>query len=132
MNQKQIESTIEILKNKLEMLQSNTSLGSGAQDFIKLLKLADTDEDVAKRLSELGTASRSDFVAFGKEKGFNFTKADVDTVADEIFGASDELSNHDLEQVAGGTTVALAAIAAGASVVSAGVAVATLIGVTNN
>jgi len=103
MNKEQSESKIETLKNKIEMLQSNTSLSSGAQDLVKLLNLANTDEDVATRLDELGTTSKAELIAYGKEKGFNFTEEDIDTINNELFGASDELSGDELEQVAGGT-----------------------------
>lgn len=116
---KEQSKKIEIIKNKLEMQQSNASLSSGAEDFIKLLNLAGTDEDVAKYIGKLGTGSRAELIAYGKEKGLNFTEEDMDNVGDEIFSASNELSDEDLEQIAGGVI----GLVAGAAVVSAGAAV---------
>ena len=98
MNKEQLEK----LKSKIEMHQNNTSLSSGAQDFIKLLNLGETDEVAAKRLNELSRAPKAEVIAYGKEKGLHFTEEDMKVVTDEILEASDELSDVDLENVAGG------------------------------
>jgi len=128
MNKEQNEQ-FETLKNKYEMLQSNDSLSSGAKDYARLLNLADTDEDVAKRLGELGTISSAKVIAYGKEKGFVFTEEDMEDVGNEIFGASNKLSNDDLEQVAGGAQArtVVGAVSLGVGVVSLGISVATAV-----
>lgn len=106
------EEQIEVFKEKLERLQSSVSLSLEAQDLVKLLILVGADEDVKKRLSELGTATKAELIAYGKEKEFNFTEEDIDAVGNELFAASDELTDDDLEQVASGMTVDLAAVVA--------------------
>jgi len=104
---------IEILKNKIGVLQSNDSLSLGAQNLVKLLSLSDTDEDVAKRLNELSTTSKAEFINYGKEKGLDFTEEDMNVISNELFGASDELTDADLEDVAGGITAVVAAAVGG-------------------
>ena len=112
------EKQIEVFKKKIEILQSNDSLSLGAQALVKLLSLIGTDADVKKQLNELGTETKAELIAYGKEKGFDFTEEDVDAVGNEIFGASDELSDDDLKQVASGGIVSLGTVVAN---ISAGV-----------
>ena len=92
----------KVLKDRLETLKSNASLSEGVQNFIKLLGVAETDEEVSKRLHELGKSSPADLIAYGKEKGFNFSKEDLGVVSQELFKGSDEFSDDDLANVAGG------------------------------
>ena len=80
------------------------STSPGAQAFYALLKLAETDKEVEKRLEELGEGTSQELIAYAKEKGFIFSEQDLDDVGKDILDPSDELSDEELEIVAGGTT----------------------------
>ena len=61
-----------IIKDRVhKMRQPDTSLSPGAQEFGKLVKLGDTDEEVGKRLSGFTLGSADELIAYGKEKGIN-------------------------------------------------------------
>ena len=104
------------------MRQPDASLSPGAQEFGKLVKLGDTNEEVGKRLAEFTLGSADELVAYGKEKGFNFNRQDMKDFADSIMQPSDGLSEEELEMAAGGCigAIAVAVYAAAAVVISAG------------
>ena len=96
----------------------------GARAFYALLELAETDSEVANRLEELGGGSRQELIAYGREKGFVFDEQDLDTVGKDILQPTDELSEEELEMVAGGASVIifLGLIAFGGAVILAAAA----------
>jgi len=116
------DKALQSIKGRIQKIQqSEASLSPGVKDFYKLIELSDKNEEVAKRLAELGTGTPEELIAYGKEKGFIFDKQDMKSVANEIIEPKDELSEEELEQVAGG--VVLAFLMAGAAV--AGFAIAS-------
>ena len=100
----------QLLKNKIhiKLQQSDDSRSPGAQNLYALMKMAETDEEIAKRLEELETATPEELIAYGKEKGFSFSEQDIQDFGKDILKPSDELSEDELELAAGGTTVLVA------------------------
>ena len=94
----------ELLLGRVQkrMAQPDVPLSPGAQAFYALMKLAETDEEVAKRLEELASCTAEELIAYGKEKGFIFDKQDMLDVGKDILDPSEELSEEDLEMAAGG------------------------------
>jgi len=70
-------------------------------------KLAETDAEVEKRITE-ASKSPQELIAYGKEKGFTFDTDDMKEVAIKLMEQEEELSDDELEAVAGGLTVAIA------------------------
>ena len=103
------ERLLKLMGGRLKHSQRlNSALSSGARDFYALIKLAETDEETAKRLEELNTGTPEELIAFGKEKGFVFNEQDMQDFGKGILEQSDELDDEELELVAGGTTVLVA------------------------
>ena len=97
----------ELLKSRLQkkLVQPDVSLSLGARDFFALMKLAETDEEVARRLEDLTAGSQEapeELIAYGKEKGFVFDRQDMLAIGKDILEPSDELSDDELELAAGG------------------------------
>jgi len=109
-----------------------TSMSDGAKQFMEFSKLADADTEVAKRITEL-YKSPQEMITYGKEKGFSFDTNDMEEVAKKLMEHDEELSDDELEAVAGGVTllaVGVGAILVFSAVVSVGsVAAAAAIGV---
>jgi len=89
----------------------------GAKAFFSLVKLAETDEDVALRLNELAEATPEELIAYGADLGFVFTEQDMLDIGKDILEPSDELSDEDLELVAGGSVSLFLAVGVAAVVV---------------
>ena len=115
---------LQLLKTNVQKFsqQPDVPLGPGALELYKFMKLADTDESVAKRLTELSAAAPEELIAYGKEQGFIFNVQDMQAVSKDILKPSDELSDEELQLVAGGdpTLTAFAVVSFG--VVASGVA----------
>ena len=110
--------------SKWKNIESVQTLSSGAKQFMAFSKLADADAETAKQIAEL-SKNPQDLIAYGKEKGFDFDEKDIKEVAKELMEQEEELSDEELESVAGGVTLFLAvAIIAGVVAVSAGVGAA--------
>ena len=103
------DKTLKLLKNRAhnKLHRPDDALSPGAWDFYALMKLAETDEETAKRLAELSMGAPKELIAYGKEKGFTFSERDIQAVGEDILEPSDELSDEELELAAGGTTVLL-------------------------
>ena len=125
----------QLLQNRLQKVQQPAAPQSpGVQAFFALTKLAETDESVAKQLEEIGTDAIDDLITYGAEKGFIFTAQDMAEVGKEILAPSDELSDEELEMVAGGTSLlaisvvgiflGIGAVVAGSVVVGGGLGAA--------
>ena len=81
------------------------------------------DDELSAKVKEAGTDADK-LIELGKEKNFEFTRQDMKDMNDQMGTSTEELSDEDLEKVAGGFVTATAVIVA-ASVASAGAAVAT-------
>ena len=98
---------IKALETKLKELEaSKESMSAGAKQFMEFSKLAETEPEVEKRITE-ASKSPQELIAYGKEKGFVFDTDDMKEVAKKLMEQEDELSDEELEAVAGGVTVAV-------------------------
>ena len=99
----------EMLKSRLQQAQREpgASQSPGVKEFFALMKLGESDEAVGKRLDELSGGTPEELIAYGKEKGFLFSREDMLDIGKDILEPSDELSDEELELVAGGTTMGL-------------------------
>ncbi len=78
------------------------------------------DQELKKKAKEIGMNDLDGIIALAKENGFDITKEDFEAAAKE-FESNNELSDEDLEQVAGGVVtvgLALAAVSTAAAVTS--------------
>lgn len=69
------------------------------------------DEDLKKKAQDRGLDNVDEMVALAQENGFDVTREDYKKLAEEV-KSSEELTDDDLEQVAGGLATTLAAGAA--------------------
>ena len=100
------EKAQQLIKSRIQKLQeSKAALSPGAAAFSNLIELSERDEEVAKRINELGSGTKEELIAYGKEKGFIFTEEDMRSVANEIMEPKNELSEDELERVAGGAVI---------------------------
>ena len=114
----------QIIEAKWKEIEAGKeSLSAGAKQFIAFSQLADTDPEVAKRITE-ASKSPQEMVAYGKEKGFTFDAQDMEEVAKKLMEQEEELSDEELEAVAGGTTLFVLLVVAGMGAVGAAVGVA--------
>lgn len=79
------------------------------------------DEEVKKRAKDIGLNDLDGQIAYGKELGFEFTVDDMRALAEEVGVTEDELSEEQLERIAGGaaTTTAVVVGATAATAVGA-------------
>ena len=129
------DKALELLKAKAQkkLEEPDVSKSPGAEAFYALLKLGEDDESVAERLAELASCAPEELIAYGKEKGFDFSEVDIQAAGEYILEPSNELSEEELELAAGGTTVLLfvGILAFGAFALgTAGVAVAVAFAVS--
>ena len=103
------DSAVKMLNAKLQekAARPEAAKSPGTQAFLTLTKLADTDENVAKRLEELAEGTPEELIAYGAQMGFVFTKQDLVDIGKDVLEPTDELSEEELELVAGGLTVTL-------------------------
>ena len=106
------------------------------ENFKKFGQLCAEDPKIREKVKEIGVENIDGWIAYSKnELGLEFTKEDMQTLANEV-GPVDEMSEEQLEQVAGGFVSATAAavvgavaggVSAAAGVASAVVAVGTAV-----
>lgn len=99
------------------------------EDLKKFGKMCEEDSNVRAKAKEIGIDNVDGQIAYAKELGLVFTKQDMETLAKEVgITGKDELSEEDLEKVAGGVvTVTVGALVGGfAAAVSAAAAVGAL------
>ena len=112
------QELLELRENSRKLLESRMKKAEaqkagqtpGVQAIYAMMALAETDSEVAKKLEALvgdEDVTRAELIAYGKEKGFIFDEQDLDAVGRDILEPSDELSEEELELVAGGTTSVL-------------------------
>ena len=109
------EKTLRLLEAKVKKAdEQKAALSPGTQAIYALMELAETDSEVAKELEALGPdVTRAQLIAYGKEKGFVFGEQDLDDVGKDALDQSEELSDEELELVAGGTTAVAGFVIAG-------------------
>ena len=85
------------------------------------------DKAVRAEAKKIGITNLAGLVGYGKKLGFDFSVADIKTLGKQISGGEGELSEKDLEKVAGGFVTTTAAVVAEAVTTAAlgGAAVAT-------
>ena len=97
------------------------------EDLKKYSQMCVQDDALKAKAKDIGLENIDGQIEQAKTLGLNFSMEDLDTLAKEVGAGEAELSDDDLESVAGGFVTALAAAVVGASagVVSAGAAVAS-------
>ena len=125
------EQAQQLIKSRMQKLQeSEPSLSPGVKEFYKLIELSESDEEVAKRIEELSSGTKKELIAYGKEKGFIFDEEDMKSAANEMIEPKNELSEKELERVAGGVLlVGLGLGVASAAVLCIPVLVASAVGI---
>ena len=60
-----------VLENRMQkkLCQPEATLAPGVREFCALIKLAESDEETAKRLEELNTGTLEELIAFARKKG---------------------------------------------------------------
>lgn len=79
-------------------------------------KLCTENEAVMASAKEAGLEDIDGQIAIAAQNGLTFTQADLEALGKEVGSGNAELSEDDLENVAGGFVTALAAAVAGAAV----------------
>lgn len=99
------------------------------EQITKMIEKVSKDKDFASEFSKVyhGGQDFSEVVIFGKNNGFEFTEEECKQIYDAVDSQlEDELSDDDLEKVAGGiataTVLAVTAVAAGLGAVGGAVA----------
>jgi len=100
-----------------------------SQEAVKeFFKKIGEDEELTEKVKEAGT-NVNELIRLGMECGCEFTPEDLKFVHEELTKSGDELSDEDLEKVAGGfvtaaVAAAMAAVASGAAAVASAVTTA--------
>ena len=91
------------------------------ENFKKFGQLCAEDPAIREKVKEIGIENVDGWIAYSKDElGLEFTREDMQTLAGEV-GPTDELSEEQLEQVAGGVVTSTVGVVAG--VVSASAAI---------
>ena len=83
------------------------------ENFKKFGKMCAENEDIRKKAKEIGIGNLDGVVAYGKELGLDFSMDDIKALGDEVGVTGQELSEEELEKVAGGFVTTTAAVVAG-------------------
>jgi len=78
------------------------------------------DEEMKKKVKEMSMKNITAIISFAKENGYDISKEDFKKLGDEVQG-SGELSEDQLEQVAGGIVTSTAAVVVGGNPWDSGV-----------
>ena len=78
--------------------------------FKKFGQMIAEDPKVRQRAKEIGLANLDNQIAYAKELGLEFNKHDLQALADETGITKGELSEEQLEQIAGGCVTLTAAV----------------------
>ncbi|MCL6611576.1 MAG: Nif11-like leader peptide family RiPP precursor [Peptococcaceae bacterium] len=100
---------------------------TGMQNLNRFVKLVEENKDIANKVQEIGFDDPKAIIAYAGELGFEFDEQDLEEFGSQILEQSDELTEEELEQVAGGGVLALVVLglyAAGAAAVGVGVGTA--------
>ncbi len=98
-------------------------------DFKKYGKMISDDENVRAKAKEIGINDIDGQISYAKTLGLEFGREDMEAMAKEVGYSQDELSEEDLEKIAGGaaTVTALAVIGAVVGAAALGISVATAV-----
>ena len=99
------------------------------EDFNKFGQMCAEDETVRARAKEIGLEDVDGIIAYGKELGLDFTVDDLKEMADKAGLMDEELSEDQLEQVAGGVVTSTVGAVCGVVGAAAGVGSAVAGGV---
>jgi predicted ribosomally synthesized peptide with nif11-like leader len=96
------------------------------ENLVEYARKCVVDPELRAQAKEIGFFEIDEQIVHSKSLGLEWSKADMEEYKKNI-SADGELSEEDLEQVAGGlvTTTAAAVVSAGAAVATAGAAVTT-------
>ena len=83
------------------------------ENFKKFGQMCAEKEDVRKKAKEIGIDNLDGVVAYGKKLGLDFSLDDIKALGDEAGITDQELSDEELEKVAGGFVTTTAAVVAG-------------------
>jgi predicted ribosomally synthesized peptide with nif11-like leader len=83
------------------------------EDFKKFGQMCTENEDVRKKAKKIIMENHEGLIPYGKELGFDFTADDIKTLEEEAGVTDQELSEEQLEKVAGGFVTTTAAVVAG-------------------
>jgi len=93
----------QLIGDKWRQLDES-AMSDGAKQFMEFTKLAEVDNDIAKEVAGL-SGNPQGLIEYGKEKGFVFNALDMKEVAKKLMEQEEELSDYELESVAGGITL---------------------------
>ena len=86
------------------------------EDLKKYSQMCVQDDALKVKAKDIGLENIDGQIEQAKTLGLNFTKEDLEVLAKEVGAGEAELSDDDLESVAGGFVTALAAAVVGAAV----------------
>jgi len=89
----------------------------GMRNLHRFVQLVGENAEIAKKMQEIGFSDPGAIIAYAREHGFEFDERDLEEFGSQMLEQSDELSEEELEQVAGGVWPG---ILAGAALVGAG------------
>ncbi len=84
------------------------------ENLKKFGQMCAEDEKIRDKVKEIGLENPEGWMEYSKELGVEFSMADMQALSDEVGPISDELSEDQLEQVAGGVVTTTAAVVVGA------------------
>ncbi len=96
----QIKKRTEKLLSDLEKEQSPQD--EGMKNLIQFMKDSEEDEAVKTKLNELVAKDPSAVIDYARERGYDFSEKDLDRLGKALLEQKEELSEEDLDQVAGG------------------------------
>ena len=86
-----------------------------ADDFIKFSQQAEKDPAVRTKIKELGLENIDGWIKYAKDElNLEFTKADMQVIVDNAGSVTEELTEEQLENIAGGFVSSTGAAVAGA------------------
>ena len=83
-------------------------------DFKKYGQMIADDEGVRAKAKDIGIGDIDGQIVYAKTLGLEFNVQDMEAMANEAGISKDELSEEDLEMIAGGVTTTTAAVVVGA------------------
>ncbi|MGE4267221.1 MAG: Nif11-like leader peptide family RiPP precursor [Deferribacterales bacterium] len=100
------------VKDVIETSEADES--EGMKNLKNFMRFSGSNEDVKRKLAELGFGDPQAVVSYAKELGYEFSEKDLDEFSKQLLDKSEELSDEDLEKVAGGFTLVAALLVAAA------------------
>ncbi|MCL6611574.1 MAG: Nif11-like leader peptide family natural product precursor [Peptococcaceae bacterium] len=98
----------------------------GMQNLNRFVQLVGENAEIAQKVQEISFDDPKGIIAYAGELGFEFDERDLEEFGNRMLEQSDELSEEELEQVAGGAAPVIAVFLASAAVV--GVSAVAVVG----